>query len=611
MSSGGYSVEHLTGTLFRVHPGAQAHALAPGASLQIPLVHGEQLVSSTKAPVGPYLVFDATPDVAHSLLPVDSLPPVFPTPQDYQRRSGTLHWQAMPTIVAAPQLRAEASQARAMLATYLRPNGAPATPNPAVLRLAVARLAGEDSPEAYQLVIDPAEGVSIAGNSAAGVARGLASLRALLPPRAGQADTLSLPALSISDAPRFAYRGLMLDVARNFQPRSSVLRVLDLMARFKLNVLHLHLCDDEGWRLEIPGLPELTAVGARRGHSSDPLRQLPPAYGSGPDSADPYGTGYYRRADYLQILRYAAALHIEVIPELEMPGHARAAVISMANRSRRLAPAGAALAASFQLHDPDDKSVYSSAQLYTDNVMNPALPSTYAFIEHVVSALVALHREAGVPLHTLHMGADELPEGSWDGSPACQALMKREHIKDKAGLWNYFYSRVDGILKRHGLSASGWEELGARRETLGAESRLAPNPAFLGRGVTLYVWRNIEGSEDLAYRLANAGYDVVLAPATRLYFDMASYPNPDEPGQDWAAFADLDSVFDYVPCDDVRASADDPTAVRGKEHLTESGRKHIRGIEGTLFTETVRGDERMEFMLVPRLLWPQSDALLL
>src|SRR5439155_662854 len=165
-----------------------------------------------------------------------------------------------------------------------------------------------------------------------------------------------------------------------------VLRTLDLLARYKLNVFHLHLTDDEGWRIELPSFPALTAVGARRGHTLDSGTHLPPAFGSGPDVDRPWGSGFYSRADYVEILRYAAARHIEVIPEIEMPGHARAAIKSMEANQQ------------YRLNDPDDRSVYTSAQGYHDNVMNPALESTYRFIERVVGELVAMHREAGVPL---------------------------------------------------------------------------------------------------------------------------------------------------------------------------------------------------------------------
>src|SRR5262249_3160313 len=158
-----------------------------------------------------------------------------------------------------------------------------------------------------------------------------------------------------------------------------------------LNTLHFHLTDDEGWRLEIAGLPELTEVGSRRGHSTRQQDRLPPAYGPGPNVSNSYGTGYYRRVDYIEILRYAAARQIKVIPEIERPGHARAALISMAARARRLAEVQGSNTNEYLLTEPQDKSAYESAQNYHDNVLNPGLPSTYLFIDHVVTDLVALH----------------------------------------------------------------------------------------------------------------------------------------------------------------------------------------------------------------------------
>src|SRR3989442_5060604 len=198
----------------------------------------------------------------------------------------------------------------------------------------------------------------------------------------------------------------MLDIARNFHPKPVVLRTLDLLARYKLNVFHLHLTDDAGGRIELPSLAALTAVGARRARTLDSGTHLPPAFGSGPDIDRPWGSGFYSRADYVEILRYAAARHIEVIPELEMPGHARAAIRAMQANPQ------------YRLNDPDDRSVYTSAQGYHDNVMNPVLESTYRFIERVVGDLVTLHREAGGPLRHIHMGCDEVPASGWQGSPA-------------------------------------------------------------------------------------------------------------------------------------------------------------------------------------------------
>ncbi len=479
-------LERVTGPLYRLRPTPSFAALRPGQSMRIPLVQPVELSNLALAPEGPYVVFDGTPEKALAIthyervipgavgispeqiyarnanlavVAEDELPPVFPTPSRYERRPGQLTWSARPKVDGAPQLRAEISAAEALLEPYFP--GATAADGAPPVHLSVAPIAGRNEPEAYQLTIDPKVGVTIQGASAAGVARGLSSLRQLMPIRGAGSHGVVLPGLSIQDAPRFAYRGLMLDVARNFQPKSEVLRVLEQMSRYKLNALHFHLTDDEGWRIEIAGLPELTAVGSRRGYSYRQDDRLPPAYGSGPDVSNPYGSGFYTRADYIEILKYAAARHIEVIPEIELPGHARAAVMSMAARARHLKQAAPADAKQFMLADPEDKSVYETAQAYTDNVMNPGLPSTYAFIEHVVNAMVEVHRVAGVPLRTLHVGGDELPPGAWARSPACQALMEREHLKSGAELWNYFYARVGEILTRDGLALAGWEEVGA------------------------------------------------------------------------------------------------------------------------------------------------------
>jgi hexosaminidase len=636
--AGGFVFEQIAGTFYRVHPTVGFDGLGPGQSAVVDFTLLGPPQNEAEAPRGFYLAFDAMPGSAQVLTDVQpapialrsdartveqtyernallvpfaasELPPVLPSPRRFERRTGELHWTSMPEIIAPTALHAEAASARALLAPYFpahvatHASAAPhADTRGAPLRLRVGPIPGAASPEAYELDVDPVHGVQLQGQGVVGVARGLESLRQLLPITRAPGETVLLPAIAISDAPRFAYRGLMLDVARNFQSKETVFRVLDLMARFKLNVFHFHLTDDEGWRLEIPGLPELTTIGARRGHPGAGVDRLPPAYGSGPDPATPFGSGHYRVADYIEILRHAAALHIEVIPEIEMPGHARAAVVAMAERARRLGVAADAAADRYLLNDRADASIYSSAQLYHDNVMNPALPSTYAFIGRVVDAMVDMHRAAGVPLRSLHLGGDELPDGAWERSPACTALMQREHLSDRRELWQYFYARVDQLLRRHGLAAAGWEELGTMRQRVAGQDRVVPNPNLSGRGFTLFVWRNIEGADDLAYRLANAGYDTVLTPASRLYLDMTPYSDPEEAGQTWAAHVDLDTVFDYIPYDDVRVAPDNPSRRPGMEALTAAGRARIKGIEAPLFGETLYDPTRLEYMLMPRLL---------
>jgi hexosaminidase len=632
---GGFTAENVTGDLFRLVPGAGFAGLAPGASVRIEY-RTDFLLNQSFVPKSPYIVFDDAKDAGRPLadyvavpiertpqgeghdprlvqpqeqfvldsvirdIPASELPPVFPTPVEVTKGAGALHLTALPMIEAADSLRNEA----AFAAEYLQPYfGRSRKGGVSSLRLEVAPIEGQTSPEAYELVVDPALGIRIVGASPAGVFYGLQSLRSLLPapsPRGG----LVLPEIRVLDAPRFGYRGFMLDVARNFQPKPSVLRTLDLLARYKLNVFHFHLTEDEAWRLEIPSLPELTAVGARRGHTLDSQQFLPPAFGSGPAVDRPWGSGFFSRADYIEILRYAAARHIEVIPELEMPGHARAAIKAMEARARTTGDR------QYLLSDPADSSVFGSAQGYHDNVMNPTLESTYAFIERVVSDLVAMHQEAGVPLRHVHMGGDEVPAGAWQGSPAAQGYLRAHGLASVDDLWFVFYGRVEQILKTHGLPLSGWEEIAVRKTQRDGQRTNIPNPEFAARGWRAYVWNNVPGggAEDLAYRLANGGYEVVLSPVSNFYFDLAWNQNPEESGLDWGGFVDLRKPFQFIPFDyyrsvrlDYRGNPLDPSVFVGKDRLTDYGRAHVVGLQGNLWSETLGGDGRLDYMLLPKL----------
>jgi hexosaminidase len=637
----GFTQERVTGDLQRLVPGGDFAGLAAGQSVEIDY-RTSPLTNHSFAPVGPYLVFDEAPLVGHPVtdfeaapivrgprelrvvtpeqqyaldaairdLPLGEVPPILPTPLRLEPRGGELRLAAMPAIEAPAELRTEAAFAAEALRPYFGQGPAPA--GAARLQLSIGRVEGQSSPEAYELVVDPREGVRIRGASAAGVFYGLQSLRSLLSAAPAPEKGLTLRALAVVDAPRFAYRGFMLDVARNFQPKASVLRTLDLLARYKLNKFHFHLTDDEGWRLEVQSLPELTSVGARRGHTLDSSAFLPPAWGSGPLVDRPWGSGFFSRADYLEILRYAAARHIEVIPELEMPGHARAAIKAMEARHRERTRAGDPEGARrYLLSDPEDRSEYTSAQLYHDNVMNPALESTYAFVERVVADLVAMHREAGVPLRNLHMGGDEVPAGVWERSPAARAYMAKNGLQSVDELWFVFYGRVEQILKAHGIPLSGWEEIAVRKtRRRDGQPVLVPNPQFAARGWRAYVWNNVPGwgAEDLAYRLANGGFQVVLCPVTNLYFDLAWNQNPEERGLEWGGYVDLRKPFQFVPFDyyrnlrvDRRGQPLDPQLFVGKERLTDYGRDHIVGIQGNLWSETLGGEGRLERALLPKL----------
>lgn len=449
------------------------------------------------------------------------------------------------------------------------------------------------APEAYLLEIAP-DLVLVRGADAHGVFNGLQSLAQLL------AQDGTLPCGRVEDAPRFAYRGMMLDVARHFSSVDTVLRLLDCMALYKLNRFHFHLTDDEGWRLAIAALPELTEVGARRGvPAAGEPPCLPPSFGSGPDTRSPAGSGFYTADEFVAILRHAQRLHIEVIPEFNMPGHARAAVEAMRVRHARLCAAGdVAGAEAYLLSEPDDASSYESVQLWHDNVMCIALPSVDRFIDTVVAEVAALYRQAGVPLRVLHTGGDEVPVGAWLGSPACQARMRAHGWLEPRQLRDDFQARCRAILARHGIAFSGWEE-----------TALASNGA--GQGEDVYVWNNGWGSgqEDCANRLANAGYQVVLSNAASLYFDFAYAKHPQEPGYYWAGFVDIRDPFGMAPLDapllpahDAMGRAPGAAQVAALAPLDADGRQRIKGLQGQLWGENARSRERVEYLALPRLI---------
>ena len=228
--------------------------------------------------------------------------------------------------------------------------------------------------------------------------------------------------------------------------------------------------------------------------------------------------------------------------------------------------------------------------------MNPALPSTYAFVGRVVQDLVKIHHEAGVPLRNLHVGGDEVPGGVWQRSPAVAAYLKERRLRSVDELWYVFYDRVAEILKEHGMPLSGWEEIGLRSTRLDGRPKMIPNPDFAGRGWRAYVWNNIPGSgaEDLGYRLANGGFKVVLCPVTNMYFDLA--------------WVDVKKPFEFIPLDyyrnvrfDRRGNLVDRAVFVGKDRLTEHGQSNVLGIQGNLWSETLGGDGRLDYNLLPKL----------
>ncbi|XP_032217891.2 beta-hexosaminidase [Nematostella vectensis] len=466
---------------------------------------------------------------------------------------------------------------------------------------------GNPSKEAYSLEVDAAaERILITGVTPLAVFWGVQSLLSL-------GHSGYVPKVTIRDAPRFEYRGMEIDLGRNFMPKSEILKLIDAMSMYKLNKLHLHLTDDEGWRLEIPGLPELTTLGSKRCHDPREHDCIDSQLGSGPGTGNS-GTGYYTVSEYRDILRYARDRHVEVIPEFDMPGHGHAAIKAMQSRYRKyLAKGDKYKANQYILSDPLDKSEYLSVQFFTDNAINPCLESTYEFIEHIVFQVRRMHFDVQ-PLTTFHFGGDEVAHGAWTKSPACAALAQKlglnftspSIVKD---LKEYFVRRVSKITSKYCLDLGSWED-----GVLGVKDKPYDRGYLPNRNVYAYAWDNVWewGHGSRAYKLANAGYKVVMTQATHLYFDHPYEPDPEERGYYWAPrYIDTRKTFGFMP-DNLYANADftrmgDPivdlcqTMYKGQcVPLKEPN--NIAGMAGALWSETVRTPSQLQSMIYPRLL---------
>lgn len=453
--------------------------------------------------------------------------------------------------------------------------------------------------EYYELTVSPA-GVCIAAATAHGVFNGTQTLLALLK---GQQSPYVLSAVAIKDYPDLLYRGQMLDIARNFVPVTDVKKLIDVLASYKLNTFHFHFSDDEGWRLEIPGLEELTDVSSRRGHTMDETDCLYPAYDGHYDPlALTTGNGYYTREAFIDLLRYAAERHVNVIPEIESPGHARAAIVAMKARYRKYMATDSVKACEYLLNDWQDSSVYRSAQWYTDNVMNVALPSTYRFMEKVIAEVKQMYVEAGVPLVAVQIGGDEVANGAWMGSPKCKELMQAKSMTQPRELSEYFVKRVIDCLAKQHIPFGGWQEV--------AMGRSKETDAYLSEHASgIYCWKTTtkDGMDEIVYKMANKGYPVILCNVTNFYMDLAYEEHPDEPGHYWGGYVNEAKSFSALPYSVYRSirtnlMSDKEHLGTGKTRLTEEGRKQIKGVQGTLFAETIRDYRWVEYYLFPKLM---------
>ncbi|SFC79494.1 family 20 glycosylhydrolase [Spirosoma endophyticum] len=648
------TVQHINGDWYKLTPN-QGFSLAPGASTEVLYQGTEAVTKVTDAPLGLYVVYydkdgkeenivqiaqanytivpftrkeqmlrgtgDLYPlatsentyqnNLAVSLLPVEQLQKIIPSPVKLTTSASVLTLNSSLPIYAEKGLESEANFLSQKLKTLtgkdFSVNAGTATTKGIFLKTGKISINGV-AKEAYRLGID-GNGVSIVGSDAAGVFYGVQSLLALIPTTTYLTPSADIPLnyVQVDDAPRFEFRGMHLDVSRNFQTKETILRLLDLLAFYKVNKFLFYTTEDEGWRLEIDGLPELTKVGAQREHTSGKeTAVLHPAYGSGPKAYDEgkYGSGYYTKADFIDILKYAKERHIKVIPEVNLPGHARAAIKAMEARYDRLMKEGKEKEANeYRLIDPNDNSVYLSAQGYTDNVVSVGLESTYHFYEKVVDEITKMYKEAGLPMDVMHAGGDEVPDGVWTKSPiAANVLKANPTIKDPKNLQAYFFGKLRERLAKRNLEVHAWEEAVLVKAT---DGKLVMNPEFVGKGVVPYVWNNLFDI-DLGNRLANAGYPVVLCNVSNFYFDMAYNNDPQEPGLYWAGYVDTRNNWAFAPFDmfktTYKTSMGKPLSFAWLERMKPEARKNVRGIESQLWSETVKGRDMAEYDMLPKLL---------
>ncbi len=656
--SKGFQVRHINGDYFCLEPTDDFSPLIPNSQVTIGFVANYWAIKTIDAPAGFYLVYRdeagnelkpeslPSPSIGAftlpeqvrrtakdhmpvptaesryqtakdlSLLPRESLSPIMPTPVFFEIKEGTFIIKVSTRIAYQTHLKCEAQFLADSLGRCLGKPLAIVEGNQGDIRLSTARVRIDNNlenwnAEAYTMTVDKL-GVDLVGAGAAAVFYAVQSLIQLLDKTKNKKNSdLAAPYVLVRDKPQFAYRGMHLDVSRNFHGVKTIKKMMDMISFYKINKFHFHLTDDEGWRIEIRDLPELTAIGGRRGHTYTETDCLLPSYGSGSDPNDltSAGNGFYSRQEFVELLRYAHQRHIEVIPAIDFPGHARAAVRAMEVRHQRYQALGDLVKANeYLLTDWDDASEYESVQMWRRNVVNIGLPSTYRFIDKIADELLAMYAEADVKLSAIHVGGDEVPPGVWIKSPACLRLME-EHpeLHDVHDLAEYFMRRVNNILESKGMLTAGWEEIALTHKNGKAE----PNLALLKHHLMPYTWNTLwgDGGEEMPYKLANLGFKLILSNAPSLYFDFTYDKDPEEAGYYWGGYIDTKDTFRFLPMDffksaekDVLGNPIDPSIhYKEAKRLSQKGRKNILGLQGQLWGETIYTAERIEYLLFPRM----------
>ncbi len=462
--------------------------------------------------------------------------------------------------------------------------------------------------ESYELIVNN-DNILIIASDRAGALYGLQSLKQIF--LVAKLENKQIKNLKINDSPKFPYRGMLLDISRNFYGPKKIKQILDYLSFFKINHLDFRLTDDEGWRLEIPGLEELTEVGSRRGFTIDESNNLIPIYGSGPDSNLSPGSGYLSKADFIDILKYANDRNITIIPQISYPSHIRSAIVSMNARYQKYMRLGDKdQAEKYLLIDPDDESEYYSAQGFDDNIVCICRESAFNFYEKVIDEVYLMYQEAGIKMKKFGVGADELPFGAWRKSPLCDKFMEEKSITgDYDALYQYQQRRIYDKLSSYGLTMTGWDDI-LLKLTEKNQSETQIKDFFKGDDILLFVWKNDWGGgrQDMIYKYANLGYKTIMSNSSAFYFDMVDDKDFDNIGLSWSGYADYKDmwtvdVFDiFNDSYGVKKNNISTDYINKSEKINPNNRDNIIGVQSQIWGETIVNEDVLDYMFMPNII---------
>ncbi|MEE2723284.1 MAG: family 20 glycosylhydrolase [Bacteroidota bacterium] len=458
--------------------------------------------------------------------------------------------------------------------------------------------------ESYTLEINT-KSIEISSSDIFGIRHAIQSLRQIK--FFHKDNSIGLPTLKIEDSPRFTYRGFLLDISRHFYSKEKILQVLDVLSLLKLNYLELRLTDDEGWRIEIPDLPELTEIGAKRGYTENERDKLIPAYGSGANGLK-NGNGFLSKNDFKDILVYANKLGIKVIPQISFPSHARSAIKAMETRYFNYMETGDIEKANeYLLTDFNDKSQYRSAQGYNDNIICICFESSYKFYHKVFSEVKAMYDEVNIKMEKFSIGADEVPFGAWKKSKVCQEKYGIDFNVNDLYLSNL--KRLLTMIKERGVTMTGWEDILLVQSSQSQNEKNIRLEHFDYEPIP-YVWNNTwgEGREDMIYKFANLGFKTVMSNSSAFYFDMSDNKDFENYGLNWSGYVDYFDTWAIDPLDifsnQVLNSKHrlNQKYIDKTEKIKSENLNNFLGIQSQLWTETVIDNEVFDELFMPNII---------